>query len=870
MANSPPIRRSTRKRKPNTKYAGAEWSRDALRRTRAVPSLKRSSPDNSDINLEPSHDEGFYGVRDDGTLDDSSNFDSGLDVSGRLSSSESEDVQDIGARKEVRDVDNLTGPLEIMYPLVHGNHQDDLASIRHAESIWLRGRDATLPSRTTLLNPESSFMHLVEADRRRAAKVALAEPGNLDLDLEKKEELSKMAFDLNNQSHVDDGQLSQLVLRQRFTEIDKQTATSRGYITAADDHTVVAGPLHSQRAYVVDALDCHPLQTSASPDESSSWLINVGEKVQCAAWALTPGATQYLALVARCPPQQREVSGASATRSFGPAFTISTSCPCNIQMWAFHGKAATQDDGLLSLDTSITPRLEQVIGINAGDVRELKWAPTDSRITDAGLPHLLATLSTDSHVRILACDLPDGSQGTRWLELLDPVADISPPANLTTSPIIRGEEPVFSTFSWLSSHELVIGRSNGLTFSYDIVEVLNSPPQSRTADANASLTPYQTLFPHQTNITAISPARPLLPPTHRFIATSSAIGDLNLTQLTPAHPSTTVHTYRQRLPSRLLTYSPYTRTFLTICPANGLHSSNTNHTADAAAGETLSTPILTAHHLRRFASDTQQLAQLPLEGGAATALAEMSVHHPCVLMGNAGGEVWATNYLRTVLGTERRDRSGEGAWSLKVVRADWREDIGPSLREIEQAEEAEGDVVMAESGESALPSTAATNATNDHGPKSGYMPSTAARYHGQPTRKGITRLVLGWRATPVELRGYERKNKKKQQNGKKRGWRKKSGEDEDQADDHPANADTDMPDPEDDAISPVAATSTLSTSASSQQGTVRSTSTKATTKAIFEEEQAVTALAWSKDCRTAGWAAVGWGSGLVMVRDLAV
>jgi hypothetical protein len=41
-------------------------------------------------------------------------------------------------------------------------------------------------------------------------------------------------------------------------------------------------------------------------------------------------------------------------------------------------------------------------------------------------------------------------------------------------------------------------------------------------------------------------------------------------------------------------------------------------------------------------------------------------------------------------------------------------------------------------------------------------------------------------------------------------------------------------------------------------------------EAIFEEAQTTTVLAWNCNSRAAGWAAVGWASGVLLVRDLSV
>lgn len=42
------------------------------------------------------------------------------------------------------------------------------------------------------------------------------------------------------------------------------------------------------------------------------------------------------------------------------------------------------------------------------------------------------------------------------------------------------------------------------------------------------------------------------------------------------------------------------------------------------------------------------------------------------------------------------------------------------------------------------------------------------------------------------------------------------------------------------------------------------------TTTMYEEETAVTALAWNPNVSCGGWLAVGWGSGLVRIQDVAI
>ena len=46
--------------------------------------------------------------------------------------------------------------------------------------------------------------------------------------------------------------------------------------------------------------------------------------------------------------------------------------------------------------------------------------------------------------------------------------------------------------------------------------------------------------------------------------------------------------------------------------------------------------------------------------------------------------------------------------------------------------------------------------------------------------------------------------------------------------------------------------------------------TKTVVSTIYEEEQQVKAVAWGREVEVGGWLAVGWGSGLVRVEDVAI
>ncbi|ETN44261.1 uncharacterized protein HMPREF1541_10812 [Cyphellophora europaea CBS 101466] len=819
---SSPMRRSRRERRTNPRYVGADWDRDTLRRIRAASTSSGSSPSDRDIIYDQSEDEDFRQTTtfaeepSSGSDDVSLTSEGSSPVSDNVGRNDSWSRISNGGMKPKVTAQGLpvasasglsrglkdppkNGSPAILYPTLYGSGEEDLSPILHAREVWLRARDVTLPSQSTLRSPESSFTFLQQqAEGQVEASLSHPKGGPRETHPWRKSEKQRPTIG------VSDFDLKSILLKQKLKVIDESIALAQQYLPTGLTHSLVRGHNETLHLSNVGIRSCCSLGGDVTPQHTSSastpsqnqvegWMINVGEKVKALAWAPVLGPKQYLAVATGCTPAQR-AAHSTPRRLFGPAFTPSSNYPSAVQLWSFGSTIVPTQATLqeyFSLDAREEPRLEQVIGIRGGDIRCLEWAPTSPLNTDQEAPRMLAILTTDSHVRILALDFHYEGPGTSFLELETSPIDISPPAQSTSPIIMTRDDSVFSTISWASSKDLLVGCSNGMLYAYDVLECAKSPNPPQ---------PFFDHMLHNTYIMALAPAYPLLPATGNFVASSSAGGDTTLTDL--RHPvSDTVTFPRARLPSKPLTYSPFTRSFFTAYEPS----------ARGSAEGSFSTTVV-CHHLRRFYK-IFHIARLPSQSGAATSLAS-SIHHPSLLIGNACGDVFATNYLRRVLVNRPASRT-RSAWLQQLCRYDWR-----------PADEANPNVT----------------GTND--------PNNTDVFHGPPTRPGISRLTFGFRPEHIDLslgRGAESKAR-----GSKRSRKRK---------DQVEQADLDIGGdvPEGRGKEKVAA-----------KGKDDKHEDPAAAEVIFEEEQAVTAMDWNVNRAAAGWAAIGWGSGLVMIKDLSI
>ena len=762
-------RRSGRQPKANPRYANDGWDKNILRKLRESSESSGSSPD------EHPSDTG-----DDNQLETSSSLtDEPDDIS--MPSEASERYSDLETPGMDDDRVTLAGedgsqarphnprPFAIntsegarsrgiqfqrdpsksaAYPGLFGPEVDDLSHVLQARDSWLQGRDATIPSRETLSTVIERLPKLpnTNAENIDASGSVAAGPA--------------------------DPFPQQLLDNQRLTPISEHELFEKHLLFHKPSHHLVLGPRGRQRMFNLEYLsaldfgkawpkipDEHIQGTrvdNGTPQRDDSyhegWFLNVGEEVMCLAWGPSCGLVQYLAVAVHTTTVQRDVE--HVADSDPSAFRPSPPYPSAIQIWAF----VTHDiheKGLRSLAMAHSPRLAVVFATNWGNIRRLKWSPSrptngDDTETADSFPGLLAVVSSDGHARVVAVTRPpvdeDGKETALRIEHAG--LDVPPP-----------QDTVFTTLSFASSTDLLLGTADGFVHLYDLSEAQN---------LDGPLQPCLRQQLHHTYIVGLSSASS--GPRSTFIASASAAGDLALTDLRSPEQDHVVVS-RTCFPNRDLVYLPFTNSFVAALDRSGNGQVDRN-----------STTLLVCHHIRQFPS-LLKLAKLPHQSGAATALAG-SKWHPCILAGNAKGQVLATNYLRKILPYRKTDhKKAVGAYLQKICEYDWRP-LGTA--------EPDGEISLQEGDDS----------QNE---------DDIDIFHGRDVRPGMSCFHEGFKPEKIEVGNLvPNQNKTKETENEE----SSSGE------------------------------------------------------AIFEEEQAVTAIDWNPHPAYAGMIAIGWGSGIIRIQDL--
>ena len=775
-------RRSGRQRKSNTRYTNDGWDHDTLRALRGSSESSGSGPQKVSTSSESEEDVALSdGSVSEEDYDDDISFASAASLQsssigtpnrGGHEDSSSFSTDEIATNSKRRQKPmrmpmpssmthsqtarsrGLQVPKELgktaAYSNTFGPGIDDLSDVLRARDTWLRARDITIPSRQTL-----SSAYKKSENRTNLVNEGHAAPSQ------------------RSPSSTVTSDFVSLRTAQVLQSVEHTSLDVRYLHHARPRHSVVTGPRGHQEQLELDYLstcnlgkawlkETRPQSRNTAQDGDhctrhryhSAWLLNAGEKIQSLAWSPASGPEQYLAVAVKCTTAQREMAHSAITER--PAFHPSSPYPSSIQIWAF-STHETDHRGAWTADFTKEPRLAIVLATEWGHIRHLKWRATsqtthpsrEDTISGASMLGLLAVLSSDGHGRVIAVPKPSNPDVVEPAAfcVVRPGLDLVPP-----------RETIFTTIAFTSSTDLMLGTADGSVHLFDLTDVTTTAPNS-----------YMQQQLHNTYIVALSSASP--GPHSTLVASACASGEFLLTDLRSPEQDR-VHMSRSCFPSRDVVYAPFTRSFITILDRSG----NTQVERNAAT-------FVTCHHIRQFPS-MMKLARISHDTGAATALAG-SNWHPCILIGNAKGQVLATNYLRKVLPYPRNDyKKAAGAYLQKICDYDWR-----PLRPPEQETQGKLSAAMETEGSGEID-----------------------LYHGHDVRPGVSRFHEGFKPVQIEV-GNSQPSSKKAKTAKDEGVG--SGE------------------------------------------------------VVFEEEQAVTAIDWNPNAECAGLVAVGWGSGIVRVQDLA-
>ncbi|EFE40706.1 transcription factor TFIIIC complex subunit Tfc6, putative [Trichophyton verrucosum HKI 0517] len=179
-----------------------------------------------------------------------------------------------------------------------------------------------------------------------------------------------------------------------------------------------------------------------------------------------------------------------------------------------------------------------------------------------------------------------------------------------------------------SETKYAIGSANGFIGVWSLV-------QSARRESITNPEPYLYVPIHDTYILNVASAYP----THPYIIAATSVGGQTRLVSLQDPAAEVVDALRLRIGTQCLVYSPFLRSFIT------------NDEGD----------FVRLLPLRRFFSSLAALKSRSI----ATSLATASLHHPCILAGNAGGAVIGNNPLRKLI------HSKEKQWQQTWFSQEW-------------------------------------------------------------------------------------------------------------------------------------------------------------------------------------------------------
>lgn len=624
-----------------------------------------------------------------------------------------------------------------------GPEDEDVIALLFARDQWRWKRDVTFPSRKSLAETAGKGVY---GDVSRFGVPA--------------EDLRYEATHGWDWYHEDIGQSFRK--RQRLEGVDGMQVQRYIACTTGQDSRIVMGPSDSQRAYhlahlsamdfgqawetepansISDVTDSNktnddghaaPAAQSTRSRYREGWLLNLGSKINCLAWAPNRhgGDIQYLAVSTGCSPLQRDSVPASSDRR-APAFRPSPPYPSSIQIWAF--RCGPVHEGLQNLDMTEQPMLAQVLCTNWGNIRQLQWCPVlreardlagqemnESETTNLGL---LGIVASDGHARVLDISVPRSTRTDPQCLFVDSAAFNATPSS-----------SIYTCLSFVSPTDLLCGTSSGSVDLFNILQPTCSPPsQNLSLSPTPTPTPYLTTLQSKTYILSLSPPYPS--PFPHLLLSISASGTPQLTDLRAPY-SDTLPGKSSRLANKNVAYSPQLRSYILSSEDDGI----------------------LAYPVRRFFNGIR-IARYSGQG-SLTALAT-SRWHPCLLWGTASGTVSATNLVRKVLPAVKQPGGvGSGAWVQKLCEHHWMphaaSDITSPRAESMQSTGQNGvaSPPPAPNAAANVPTTATT--TEPHPPPTAKAnpkpnPNPSEIFHPPPTRPGTARFHDGFRPEKQDL-----------------------------------------------------------------------------------------------------------------------
>ncbi|RMD43214.1 hypothetical protein DV735_g1971, partial [Chaetothyriales sp. CBS 134920] len=420
---------------------------------------------------------------------------------------------DTGHSRGLKPFGRTAKAMLVTYENVFGPAVEDLRLVLNARDHWGLARDITLPSRTTLANPQSS------ASLCFASSSGAPGAPHLEALLNTYGKRSRFSADPIGEALFEPSLVIGEPGDQATVKIPAQASAVRD--DAATDVTKTdTNTQNAQCGY-----------KTYSDISQPGWIIHSGRRINTLAWMPNSDNDQYLAIACKSPARER-TNGPSGPVGEPSAFRPSVPWASNIDILHFP-RVQESENEQSKLNVKTVPRLMTTTSLACGDVRQLTWSPGpfDGNI------HILAALSSDGLVRLIVYKLEP--------EILTTIFKAEPSQNA-----------VFSEIAWLTATDLVVGASDGSLRLYNALD----------PSKDSCIQPYLVSQLHDTYVLTLSPASPSSTPF--YIASRSASGDMSLTDLRcPVQDRVDVPKGRVP-PVKALVYAPFTGSWLTFGEAS--------------------------------------------------------------------------------------------------------------------------------------------------------------------------------------------------------------------------------------------------------------------------------------------------------------